>query len=177
MVRFMRFFLVPKYAFTLVTAISAAFLIQRGIKFLMLDLDNTLTTYGGRVLPQTVVNWAAEMKACGIVLYIVSNSRRPGRVERFSEELGIGFVKGANKPFSAGVKRAMRTAGFAKAESALVGDQIYTDTMAANFAGVTSIIVQPLSIKNPAFALRYALEVPLRAMCGNKMWRKQDEQY
>ena len=171
----MRFFLVPGYAFSHVTDISAAFLTRLGIKFLMLDLDNTLTPYREKQMPEEISRWAAALRDGGITLYIVSNSKRPGRVEQFAGELGISYIKSAYKPLPRGVTRAMRNAGYSRGESALIGDQVYTDAIAANLAGARSILVRPLSIKHPALALRYALEVPFRALCRNKMWRQNNE--
>ena len=45
----MSFSLTPKYSFQELTDISPAFLERLGIRFLMLDLDNTLAAYGERL--------------------------------------------------------------------------------------------------------------------------------
>ena len=107
------------------------------------------------------------MAEYGIELFIVSNSRREGRVEAFAEVMGVSFVKAARKPSPAGLIRAMSTAGYSKKESALVGDQVYTDALAANRAGIVSMVVRPLSIRNPLIAIRYIFETPFRAAVRN----------
>ena len=157
--------LIPLYAFRRFTDVSPDFLREQGIKFLMLDLDSTIAKYCEKTPSDAVKQWVAAMESNRVTLFIVSNSRRAGRVETFAKPLGIGFIKEARKPSPAGVLRALEETGFNKGESALLGDQVFTDTLAANRAGVISIIVRPLNMKNPLLALRFAIESPFRAAC------------
>jgi len=166
----MSFSPVPRYIFRDLTDISPDFLKRLGIRFLMLDLDNTIAAYGEHSPGLGVELWVAEMKKNGFELFIVSNCNRKGRVESFSEALDIGFVKRARKPLPASVLQSMDAKGFSAGESALVGDQIYTDALAANMAKAVSLIVQPRRLDNPFLTLRYWLEVPFRALCRNKQW-------
>jgi len=134
----------------------------------MLVLDNTIAAYGVQFPDENVLSWAAELRSRGIELCIVSNSNRKERVGAFSNALGTGAVFGARKPSPKGLRRAMSEAGYAACVSAFVGDQVFTDTIAANAAGAVSIIVKPLRFTNPLLAIRYAFEAPFRAMCRNK---------
>ena len=161
----MSFSPVPRYSFRELTDISPEFLTRIGVKFLMLDLDNTVAAYSESSPSESVVSWFARLKERGIELFIVSNSARSARVEAFSNALKIGFVMGASKPSPKIVARTMKESGYDPGESALVGDQIYTDTLAANRAGVISIIVRPRRFTNPFLAMRYALEAPFRVIC------------
>ncbi len=46
----------------------------------------------------------------------------------------------------------------------MVGDQIFTDILGANRAGICSVLVRPIAWgKNPFRRVRYALETPFRA--------------
>jgi predicted HAD superfamily phosphohydrolase YqeG len=112
------------------------------------------------------------MKANGITLFILSNSRLRGRVEAFAGALGIGYVKAAGTPSPTGLLRAMLAAGFEPFESALAGDQIFTDVLAANAAGAMPVIVRPKNCVNPFFAVRYALEAPFRALARGE-WKME----
>ncbi|MDR2665222.1 MAG: HAD-IIIA family hydrolase [Oscillospiraceae bacterium] len=160
----MSFSPVPSYSFGAVTDISHEFLRGIGVTFLMLDLDNTIAPYGADTPDDGVVRWADALRAEGIRLFIVSNSRKRGRAEQFAKSLRIGYINAAGKPSPAGVLAAVRGCGAATGSSALVGDQIYTDTLAANRAGVTSILVKPLRLNNAFLAARYGLEAPFRAL-------------
>jgi len=161
----MNFSPVPKFSFHDITDISPSFLEELGIKFLMLDLDNTIAAYSENHPSTAISFWADEIKSHGIELFIVSNSLRKDRVGVFKEELNINVIMNAHKPSPTGIIKAMALAGYSPDTSALIGDQIFTDTLAANRAGVVSIIVKPKQLTNPFLAIRYAAETPFRAMC------------
>jgi len=169
----MGFIPVPHYAFREIIDVSPDFLKGLGIKFLMLDLDNTMASYSEHTPSDSVTRWVGSMKDCGVELCIVSNSVRETRVDTFAETLGIGFIKGASKPSPKGILKAMDAAGFSAEDSAFVGDQVYTDALAANRAGIVSIVVRPRQFTNPFLALRYATEAPFRAISRRKMRKGQ----
>jgi len=163
-----RFSLIPQYSFRDITDVTTEFLQQLGIKFLMLDLDNTIAAYDEHVMSENIMQWIADIKSGGIELFIISNSTRMGRVESHSGSIGAEYIMASCKPSPKSLHNAMEAAGFDTRDSALAGDQIMTDTLAANRAGIVSIIVRPRRFTNPFLALRYFIEVPFRALCKNK---------
>ena len=165
----MSFSLIPQYSFHEITDITISFLDQLGIKFLMLDLDNTIAAYDEHVLSDEVSQWITNVQQSGIELFIISNSKRKKRVESHSGSIGAKFIMESYKPSPKSLLHAMEVSGFSHDTSALAGDQILTDTLAANRAGVISIIVRPKRFTNPFLALRYFIEIPFRMMCRNKM--------
>ena len=171
----MSFSFVPKYAFRKFTDISPDFLIEHGVRFLMLDLDNTIAKYSEFYPADSALKWVANLKFNNIKLFFISNNRRKHRVDSFAKALGIGFINGARKPSPNSLLQAMKESGFETDESALLGDQIFTDTLAANRAGVISIIVRPLSMLNPVLSIRFAIEAPFRAACARKMPGSSDQ--
>jgi len=164
-----RFSPVPLYSFSNITDVTAGFLEQLGIKFLLLDLDNTLAAYDEHVFSDTISKWISDIRDSGIELFLISNSSRKKRVEAFSDSIGIGFIMKSGKPSPKSLLLAMEKAGFGPNETALAGDQVFTDALAANRAGVVSIVVRPRRFTNPFLALRYYVEVPFRAMCNKRM--------
>jgi len=163
-----KFSLIPNYSFRCITDVSTDFLEQLGVKFLMLDLDNTIAAYDEHVLSDEISGWITDVKNSGVELFVISNSTREKRVSSHSELIGAGFIMQSGKPSPKGLHEAMEKAGYNPDVSALAGDQILTDTLAANRAGVVSIIVRPRRFTNPFLALRYYAEVPFRMMCKNK---------
>ena len=163
-----RFSLIPQYSFREVTDITTGFLEQLGVKFLMLDLDNTIAAYDEHVLSDDVAQWINDLQESGIKLFIISNSTRKQRVESHSGSIGVSFIMASYKPSPKSLFQAMEVSGFCPDASALAGDQILTDTLAANRAGVTSIVVRPKRFTNPFLKIRYCFEIPFRAMCRNK---------
>ena len=63
----------PEYVFKDVTHITPEWLAAKGIRALVLDIDNTLTADRSQELPEEVAQWLAEMRSAGIGLTIVSN--------------------------------------------------------------------------------------------------------
>jgi len=164
-----RFSPVPLYLFHDIKDITADFLEQLGIKFLMLDLDNTIAAYDEHVFSDDIFTWISNIKNNGIEIFVISNSTRKIRVESHSKSIDAGFIMEAYKPSPKGLHKAMEKAGYEAGVSALAGDQVFTDALAANRAGIVSIIVKPRRFTNPFLALRYYLEVPFRMLCKNKI--------
>lgn len=165
----MRFSPVPDYAFSRLTEITPAFLLERGITLLMLDLDNTIAAYGVFEATEELLRWRRDMAAAGVTLYIVSNTHKTARVAHFAELLDVEFINGAGKPSIKAIRRTMERLGKTPAQSAICGDQAYTDVLGGNRAGITAIAVEPIRLSNAFLAVRYAMELPFRAMCRNKM--------
>lgn len=134
--------LTPEFIFRNVEAIRPEFLAQQSIQALVLDVDNTLTGDGSQVLEDSVQAWLQEMKAAGISLTVVSNNTAR-RVRPFAERIGLGWVPLACKPLPIGLMVARRRLGVTKAQMAMVGDQIYTDRMAAGLYGIRCLFLLP----------------------------------
>ena len=145
--------------------IDPAALARRGIRLLLADLDNTLVPYGVPEPTQPVRDWTAALAARGITLFVLSNNRHPGRPERFSQALGVPFIGHAGKPKPGSFFRAMERMGCTQEQTAIVGDQIFTDILGGRRAGVTTLLVEPIRLAgNPGRYLRYAAEWPFRAL-------------
>ena len=156
--------LTPEYIFKTIECIHPDFLAAHGIKALVLDVDNTLTADNSQGLEHTVQAWLDEMRAAGIRLTIVSNNTAK-RVRPFAERIGLDWVPLACKPLPVGLAVARRRLGVRKNQMAMVGDQIFTDTLGANNAGVVPMLVEPIRLAgNPGRYLRYAAETPFRLL-------------
>ena len=151
--------LLPRYRAQSVADISPAFLRSKGVRLLMLDFDNTIVPYTTNEPTSRVAAWLEEMKASDIQICVVSNSRKD-RVKIFCKKWGIPCVTRALKPFGRGIRQCLAQFGVSSQQAALVGDQIFTDTLGGNLQGVTTILVKP--IHNHLFWLkaRHLLEQP-----------------
>ena len=82
-----------------------------------------------------------------------------------AEQLGIPYQGHSGKPKKGGYLRAMERMGCRPEETVMVGDQIFTDTLGANNAGVIPLLVEPIRLAgNPGRYLRYAAETPFRML-------------
>ena len=150
----------PKYIFKSVKAITPEFLNSIGIKALILDIDNTLTSHGSQELPEFVDNWLNIMRENGIKLTISSNNIEE-RVKPFAEKIGLQYVAFSCKPSFHGLHKARKRMNVSKKEVALVGDQIFTDVMGANLYNIMSIMVLPMKKDvHKSILLKRKLEKP-----------------
>ena len=155
----MSFSLLPRIIARELTQITPEFLSSRNIRLLMLDFDNTIVPYTTDVPTEKMHAWLKEMSSSQIILCVVSNSRRD-RVKKFCEQYGLDCITHAKKPFSRGIRACLERYGIPPREAALAGDQIYTDTLGANCAGVTSILVKAIDNHNFWLKLRHVAELP-----------------
>ena len=132
------------HAFRRTLDISPGFLREHGIKGLILDIDNTLAVHDDPVPAEGIEEWADSMKSAGIKLIILSNNHS-GRVRSFADRLGVDFVCDGGKPLKRGYTECMKKMGLSAAETAAVGDQLFTDVWGANHAGITMLFVEPIA--------------------------------
>ena len=156
----MPFSLLPKLITDQLTDITPELLRARKIRLLMLDFDNTIVPYTTTNPTVEMEAWLKTMNALeDIQLCIVSNSHND-RVPKFCRERGMDVITHAQKPFTKGIRECLAKYGIPANQAALVGDQIYTDTLGANSAGVTSILVKAIDNHNFWLKARHVLEKP-----------------
>ena len=155
----MSFPLLPDLITEKLTDLSPKILLDRGITLLMLDFDNTIVPYTTDIPEPEMEKWLSAMLASEIQICVVSNSRRP-RVRVFCRKRGIPCITHARKPFSKGIRKCLQRFHTDPDHAALVGDQIYTDTLGANCAGITSVLVKAIDNHTFWLKLRHVAEKP-----------------
>ena len=156
----MPFSLLPKVQTPKLTDITPEHLRSCGVKLLMPDFDNTIVPYTTTVPTEEMERWLRDMNQLpDIKLCIVSNSHND-RVPKFCTQRGMEVITHAKKPFTKGIRECLVKFNIPAWQAALVGDQIYTDTLGANSAGVTSILVKAIDNHNFWLKARHVLEKP-----------------
>ena len=128
---------------------SAEFFLQRNIKGVIFDIDNTLAPYEMLVPDEQVREYLRSLTNAGIKFSFVSNNDQ-SRVERFNV-FGCFAVYNAGKPFKKELLRAMAAMNTARGDTALCGDQIFTDIFAAKRIGLFTVMVKPIKDKTTLF--------------------------
>lgn len=155
----MSFSLLPKLMADSLTELTPEVLRLHGIRLLMLDFDNTIVPYTTDIPTEPMVNWLEEMKSSGIQLCVVSNSHKD-RVKVFCEAYEIPCITHAAKPGTRGIRECLERYGVPASQAAIVGDQIYTDTLGGNLSGVMPILVHAIDNHNFWLKLRHIAEKP-----------------
>ena len=166
----MSFSLTPDRLYQAYGEITPEELRFRGITMLLSDLDFTLAAKSTRRADQALKDWIAALRAAGIQFMIVSNNRSPARVEAFCAELGVPYQGHARKPSPAGLRAAIARGGAAPRETAMLGDKLLTDMLAAHRAGVLALMVEPVGgAVTPWQKVLHALQEPFKTACRRKM--------
>lgn len=143
-----------------ITELTPDWFASRGIRLMLLDFDNTIVPYHVLEPDECFTNWLQEIRNAGVKVMVVSNSRKSRRVPGFCDSRDIPWIIKAGKPSPRGILRAMEQMDCRPEETAMAGDQTFTDVLGANAAGVTSVLVKPIDISNPLRKIRYFLEQP-----------------
>ena len=92
----------------------------------------------------------------------------------FCKQYGLDCITHAKKPFSRGIRACLTRFSLEPARCALVGDQIYTDVLGANCAGVQSVLISAIHNHTIWLKLRHVAELPFIAI---GKWRIQHEKH
>ncbi len=141
-------------------SITPEFLQSLGIRALLIDIDNTLAPYEQPEPDERIISWFDSLRAAGISASLISNNHPP-RVELFNRSLGLDAYPDSGKPKSGTLIKAMEKMGSDRENTAVIGDQLLTDALAAHRLGLVALIVPPIKDKTtPFFKFKRWLEKP-----------------
>lgn len=144
------YLLTPDYLFDTFDCVTPDFLRKNGIEALLIDIDNTLAPYEQDEPDDRIRAWFDDLKANGIRAALISNNHPP-RVELFNRSLGLPAYPDSGKPKSRSLLAAMAEMGSTTENTAGLGDQLLTDTLAVHRLDMISIIVPPIKDKTTLF--------------------------
>ena len=154
-------YLIPDKMFHNIYEITPDFLLSKGIKALVCDIDNTLVTYDDPEPTPSVLEWFKKMNDAGISIAFISNNSSPERVDTFNKNLGYVSHSKSGKPSPKFVLWAIEQMKADKSSCAMLGDQLLTDICAGKRAGIYTICVRPIKDKRtPFFRAKRLIEVP-----------------
>ncbi|MGI6038509.1 MAG: YqeG family HAD IIIA-type phosphatase [Limnochordia bacterium] len=138
--------LCPREAHRHLVDIDLGALQDKGIEGLILDLDNTLVAWDKREIAPEIRHWVEKAKAMGFKLCIASNSLAK-RVVLLADSLGLPYVAPAIKPRRTPFRKALEILGTDVANTAVIGDQMFTDVFGGNRLGLYTILTRPISLQ------------------------------
>ena len=151
----------PHADFKRIYEIPTEFFQQWGLTVALLDVDNTLTTHDNPTPHKEVLGWLERQRNSGLRLMILSNNTEE-RVAPFAEGLGLEYIADAHKPLGGPLRQDLGKLGVRPEETAVIGDQIFTDILCARLAGCTAVLVEPMEPEPMAFfRVKRTLERPI----------------
>ena len=153
--------LMPKFMLPNVHALTDDFLAAQKIGGIIFDIDNTLVGFREPRPTPEVLALLEHLREKGIQVAIASNNKEE-RVKTFAEGLGLSAYHRSAKPLGFVLRRIRKEFGLPAKQIALVGDQIYTDMLGGNLAGMQTALVEPIDMKETVFfRLKRFLEMPV----------------
>ncbi len=120
-------------------------LYEKGYRGIIFDIDNTLVPHGAPA-DKKAIEFFKYLKKTGFKTCLISNNSKE-RVLPFAKAVGAKAVWKANKPAGRNYLLACRQMKTDRTNTVFVGDQIFTDVLGANLAGIPSILVEPIHPK------------------------------
>lgn len=146
-------FLVPTKRFNKLIDIDIELLKKLNIKTILLDVDNTISVPDIVSLFDGVSDWIARVKAQNIEILIVSNNYK-GRVQPIANLIGADFAHLSLKPLTFRTRKFLKKYNINKAETLIIGDQIFSDILFANLFGIKSILLEPQTAEKNKLTLK-----------------------
>lgn len=115
-------------------------LYQMGYRGIVFDIDNTLVPHG-KDSTKEVDNLFQVLHKIGFKTLLLSNNNEQ-RVKRFLNNIDSEYICDAKKPDINGYMKAVKILNLKKEEVLYIGDQIFTDILGANKAGIDNVLVK-----------------------------------
>ena len=134
-----------------ITDINIRNLSKLSVRVILLDVDNTVVSYKDKTPIEGTEKWINEAVEAGFELFIVSNNKSRERVRLVAEMFSLPFEHLALKPLPKGFIKAFKRTDCCKDECVVIGDQIFTDILGANLAGMKSVLLSPIEEEEGPF--------------------------
>ncbi len=162
---FERFFMLkyftPDFMFEKYSDVTVDFLKSIGVSALIIDIDNTLVPYEQPIPDERIFVWFASLAEAGIKATLISNNNE-SRVKIFNENLKLTAFSNACKPKRKFLIQAMNIMKSTKENTAVLGDQLFTDCFAGKRLHLYTIIIPPIKDKPTLlFKIKRSLEKPI----------------
>lgn len=134
----------PDYIATSVLKINIDDLQSRGITHVVFDVDETVVPRKHNKLTKAYIDFLQHLEEKEFILLIGSNSKRD--LSEITQHINSKVVKPSHisfKPLKKYYQKVIDATGTTPEHIAMVGDKILNDVVGANFAGLTTILVEP----------------------------------
>ena len=117
---------------------------EDGIKCLLFDLDNTCVPFKDKEPNKKLVDLFERLKDMDFKVIIFSNATKK-RITPFKNGLNVDCSAKSKKPNTNKLMKVIKMFGYDLSEVVLIGDQLFTDILCGNRAGIKTVLVNPMS--------------------------------
>jgi len=115
-----------------------------GIKCLLFDLDNTCVPFKDKEPNKKLVDLFERLKDMEFKVIIFSNATKK-RITPFKNGLSVDCSAKSKKPNTNKLMKVIKMFGYDLSEVVIIGDQLFTDILCGNRAGIKTVLVNPMS--------------------------------
>ena len=123
--------------------IDVSFFKKEKVKYVLVDLDNTLDSYKTKTPSPRVFDLKEKLAKQGIELIIISNNTGK-RVTTYANELEVKFVSSIGKPFAKKLLNKLALLNIDKNDCIMIGDQTVTDIACGNRAKIRTVLTDKI---------------------------------
>lgn len=124
---------------------------DRGIKYLIFDLDNTIGLITERHAKKETIELFKKLKSMGFQMCIASNSIAT-RVKIFADDLDVKYKCNCKKPKTEKIEQIIKEFNCKDTEIAIIGDSMTDDIVCGNRIKITTVLTDPLGKREFLFA-------------------------
>ena len=117
---------------------------ENGIKCILFDLDNTCVPFKDTEPNKKLIDLFETLKDMDFRVIIFSNATKK-RILPFKNGLNVDCSASSKKPNTKKLLKIMKMFNYNLSDVVIVGDQLYTDILCGNKAGIKTILVNPMS--------------------------------
>lgn len=117
---------------------------EDGIKCLLFDLDNTCVPFKDKEPNKKLVDLFERLKDMEFKVIIFSNATKK-RITPFKNGLNVDCSAKSKKPNTNKLMKVIKMFGYDLSEVVIIGDQLFTDILCGNKAGIKTVLVNPMS--------------------------------
>ena len=118
-------------------------MMANGIKLFVFDMDNTLARWKASKVDEKVMELLKRLSK-NVHVTVLSNGNSPS-LSWLAVNSDLNILRHSHKPLTGKLIKLMKRFGVSKSEVVVIGDQLFTDVLMSNLAGVYSVKVEPIS--------------------------------
>lgn len=132
--------LIPTWYFKDLMQLDPQLFVDKEYQVIFCDIDNTLCSPYIALPDKQVTDWVTKLKKLHLQLILISNNDEK-RVSTFASALDVPYLYRAKKPNPKKLLQWIQKLPMDKKHILLIGDQIMTDVVCANRAGIDVLLV------------------------------------
>ena len=133
----------PDIKYNNVLEIDIVKLKEKGIRYAILDIDNTLVPYTSPTPDEKALEFLKRLEENEIKFAFLSNNNH-NRIDIFNKNIGAPALSNGAKPLLKGIRKIMREIDAKTHNTVMIGDQVFTDVCCGKRAGVYTVLVDPI---------------------------------